>query len=182
MSEIKRSHIAQCLKWLAERGAMRYPRRGGDQRNGVLVRLNRPVSNATLNRHVAALGSIFKYTHHNHLLSPDVVSPVRGIRKEQEVTRHERYLTEVEVDDMVKVARALDRRSGKMAALLLFGLHTGLRRSNIASLTWADQDLDARTVVVGRDKTKNNEPIYGPVSRRVVEELRKLPGLSRARA
>ncbi|HSW22525.1 MAG TPA: site-specific integrase [Burkholderiaceae bacterium] len=180
MNEIRRSHIGQCVKWLAERGAMRYQRRGADRRNGVLVPLNRPVSNATLNRHVAALGSIFKYAHQNHLLSPDVASPVRGIRKQQEQPRHERYLTEAEVDDMVKVARALDRRWGKMAALLVFGLHTGLRRSNIASLTWGDIDLDARTVVVGRDKTKNNEPIHGPLSRRVVEELRRLPG-TRAR-
>jgi hypothetical protein len=66
MNEIKRSHIGQCVKWLAERGAMRYQRRGADRRSGVLVPLNRPVSNATLNRHVAALGSIFKYAHQNH--------------------------------------------------------------------------------------------------------------------
>lgn len=176
LADVRRNHITQALQWLVKRGAMRYHRQGPDRRNGVLVPLDRPVSNATLNRHVAALGGIYKYAHQHHLLSQDVTSPTWGIRKLPERELHEKYLRQEEVADMVKVARVLDRRWGKMVALLLLGLHTGLRFSNIAGLTWGDIDLDGRTVVVGRDDTKNGAPIYNPLSREVVAELRKVPG------
>lgn len=176
LADIKRNHITQALQWLVKRGAMRYHRQGSDRRNGTLVPLGRPVSNATLNRHVAALGGIYKYAHQHHLLSQDVTSPTWGIRKLPERELHEKYLRQEEVAAMVTVARAHDRRWGKLAALLLLGLHTGLRFSNIAGLTWADVDLDARTVVVGRDDTKNGAPIYNPLSKEAVAELRKVPG------
>ena len=46
----------------------------------------------------------------------------------------------------------------------MLAYHTGLRKSNLLNLTWADMDLTAGTASVAR--TKNGEPMIAALSQR----------------
>ena len=86
----------------------------------------------------------------------------------------ERYLRPEEIERIRAVARVLDRKWGRLTALVMLAYHTGLRKSNLLRMTWADVDLKAGTALVRR--TKNCEPIVAALSQRAIAELKKLPG------
>jgi integrase len=176
LHEITREEIVGYRTWLASRPALKFRRVG--KSGGELVETDRTPSPATLNRHIATLASIYKYAHSAGMLSAAVTAPTRGIRRLHEEERGDLYIRTDELEKLVTVGRALDRRWGKFVALLLLAFYTGLRRGDLLSRKWEHLDLEARTIIVG--KTKNGDPILQPLPQRVVDELRRLPG-TRAR-
>jgi integrase len=176
LHEISREEVVGYRTWLSKRPALKFRRVGAA--GGTLVESDKTLSPASLNRHIATLASIYKYAHEHGMLSAAVTAPTRGIRRLHEEERGDLYIRPDELEKLVTVGRALDRRWGKFAALLLLAFHTGLRRGDLLSRKWEHIDLEARTIIVG--KTKNGEPIVQPLPQRVVDELRRLPG-TRAR-
>ncbi len=165
--EITPEHVDEALVRLAERGRLS-PRRGkAADAPGV------PLKGATLNRYLAALGTLFKYARRLRLIPRGHVSPTRGIERAPEPTDPDRYLRPEEVERLLAVARVVDRRWGKLSALIVLAFHTGLRVGNLTALRWADVDLEARTAAVPR--TKNGEPIVAALTGACVAALKALP-------
>ena len=172
MNEITQDHVTACRQWLIQRGAMRFHRVG--KSGGKLEPLDRPLSNGSINRHVATLGSIFKFAHMHSLLSATVHTPIAGIRRLREGDNTGLAIRETDLERLLVAARAVDRKWGKLCALLMLAFYSGVRRGNLESLRWAQLDLKARTIAVGR--TKNGSPILTPLPDVVVAELKRLPG------
>jgi integrase len=168
LANITPDAVDAALVRLAERGRLK-PTRGQPT-----TRTGKPLSGATLNRYISQLGSIFKFARRLRLIPRTFVFPTVAIEKAPEPPDPERYLRESEVERILAVAKVMDKKWGRLTALIVLAFHTGLRVGNLMALTWADVDLDAGTATVTR--TKNGEPIVAALSQRAIAELKKLPG------
>lgn len=168
LSEITPEDVDAALVRLAQRGRLR-PRRGqGTEAAG------RPLAGSTFNRYISQLQTVYKYARRLRLLPRAHVPPTRGVEKEPEHPDPNRYLRPEEVERLIKVARLLDRRWGRLVALTVLAFHTGLRVGNLMALRWRDVDLERRTIAV--TKTKNGRPMVSALSERATAELARLPG------
>jgi integrase len=165
--EITPDEVDAAVVRLAERGKLR----GG--RGLATERANKPLAGSTLNRYIGQLAQVYKYARRLRLLPRAHVPPTRGIEKAPENTHHDRYFTPEEVDRMVKIARALDTRWGKMEALIILAYHTGLRKTNLLNLRWTDIDFVAGTLTVL--ETKNGDPMVAALTNYAASLLQKLP-------
>jgi integrase len=101
------------------------------------------------------------------------VAPTRGVERCPERPDPERYLRPEQVAAVLGVARMLDRRWGKMAALIVVAFHTGLRVGAILDALGRHVDWTQRTLTVPR--TKNDEPIVVSLSTEAFDHLKRLP-------
>ena len=167
LAAITPEQVDDALVKLAERGRLS-PRRGKPTAGA-----GQPYKGSTLNRYLSTLGTVYKYARRLRLISRGHVSPTRGIERAPEPTDPDRYLRPAEVDRLLAVARVVDRRWGKLPALITLAFHTGLRVGNLTALHWRDVDLTARTASVQR--TKNGDPIVAALTSACVAELKALP-------
>ncbi|MFZ3320762.1 MAG: tyrosine-type recombinase/integrase [Usitatibacter sp.] len=117
----------------------------------------KPLAGSTVNRYLAQIGSLYKFAKKHKLLRRGFVSPFMGIERHPEPADPERYLRPEEVDRVRAAARVLDKRWGKMEALIVVAYHTGLRAGALTNLKRKDVDLDEGTLFV--KVTKNGDPI-----------------------
>lgn len=120
LATITAEDIDAALVRLADRGRMK----GGKV---ATTPAGRPLAGSTINRYVSQAGSVFKYAKRPRLLPRAFIAPTRGIERNPERADPERYFREEEVTKLLAVARVLDRRWGKMVALITVAYHTGLR-------------------------------------------------------
>lgn len=168
LTAITADAVDAALVRLAERGRLK-PTRGQETR-----RAGKPLAPSSINRYISQLGSVYKFARRLRLIPRTFVFPTANIEKHPEPSDPERYLRPEEVERILKVVRVMDAKWGRLTALIVIAYHTGLRKSNILNLKWADVDLVAGTATVTR--TKNGEPIVAALSKRAVAELQKLPG------
>jgi integrase len=95
--------------------------------------------------------------------------PLRGMKGLKELPGRLRYLTPDEK------ARLLDACASPsyLRPIVDLAMHTGMRRSEILGLRWADVDLRRRTITLTH--TKNNERRVIPVNDTVAATLKALP-------
>lgn len=166
--DITPDDVDSALVALASRGRLK-PTRGHQT-----VRTGKPLAGSTVNRYISQLGSVYKFARRLRLIPRTAIFPTANIEKSPEPADPERYLRPEEVERILKLARVLDRKWGRLCALIVVAYHTGLRKTNVLSLKWGDLDLVEGTAIVRR--TKNGEPIVAALSKRAVAELGKLPG------
>lgn len=167
LTDITPDDVDTAVVLLSERGKLR----GG--RGLATERAGKPLAGSTLNRYIGQLAQVYKYARRLRLLPRAHIPPTRGIEKAPENTHHDRYFTPEEVDRLIKVARVLDTRWGKMEALIVLAYHTGLRKTNLICLRWSDIDFDVGTLTVM--ETKNGDPMVAPLTDRAASLLQKLP-------
>lgn len=168
LAAITPDDVDAALVRLAERGRLR-PIRGQ-----TTAPAGKPLAGSTINRYISQLGGLYRYARRLRLLPRAHVPPTKGVEKAPEPVDPERYLRPEEVERLVKVARVLDTRWGRLPALIIVAFHTGLRVGNILALRWRDLDLEAGTATVS--KTKNGQPIVAALSVRTLAELKRLQG------
>lgn len=166
LAAITPDDVDAALVALAERGRLQTRRNRPTQATG------QPLSGATINRYITQLGSVYRYARRLRLLPRVFVPPTKGIEKAPEPPNPERYLRPDEVERLITVARLLDRRWGRLPALITLAFHTGLRVGNLLALRWRDVDLEAGTLTVV--KTKNGRPLVAPLTAAACAELRAL--------
>ena len=149
VTAISPDEVDAAMVKLAERGRLK----GGKHET---VTTGKPLAGPTLNRYLSQLGSVFKYARRMRLVPRTFLSPTRGIEREPERVDPERYLRPEQVERIVGLARVLDRRWGKMAALITLAHHTGLRVGDLMKVRGKDVDLAECTVTVYI--TKNRRP------------------------
>ena len=130
-----------------------------------------------MNRYLTQAGSIFKHAKRLKLVPRAFVAPTRGIERTPERPNPERYLSADEVVRLVAVARVVDRRWGKMAALIVLAYHTGLRVGSLLTARGKQLDLVAGTLTVPH--TKNGDAITAGLSSAAIAELKRLPKAGR---
>jgi len=112
-------------------------------------------------------------------------NPARGIKRAKEAPGRVRYLSPEERDKLLNGAEVIvNARDGRtwpvhrapsqaLRLYVLAALQTGARRGELASLTWGDVDLKARTLTFRH--TKNGHARTVPVTETLREMLLALP-------
>jgi integrase len=74
---------------------------------------------------------------------------------------------------LYELSRILRLANGEWRGLILFGLYTGQRLGDIASLTWRNVDLDRGELAFTTQKTKRRQlvPLAIPLQKYLVEEM-----------
>lgn len=106
--------------------------------------------------------------------SRTVLGKVRAtppVKQPNKVKRTREYLTEAEVDRLLKAAK-YGRTGHRNYTLILLAYRHGLRRQEICDLQWSQIDLDAARIHVKR--IKNGENSVHPLYRTELLALRKL--------
>jgi integrase len=166
LAAITADEVDAALVTLAERGRMK----GGKM---MTTAAGKPLKGSTINRHVSQLGSVFKHAKRLKLVPRTFISPTLGIERAPERADPDRYLREEEVGKLIAVARVIDRRWGKMAALITLAYHSGARVGNLLQARGKDLDLAMGTLTIPR--TKNGDAIVIGLSSAALAELKKLP-------
>jgi integrase len=162
--------IDAALVKLAARGRLR----GGKRPTAAA---GKPLAGSTINRYLTQAGSVFKHAKRMKLVPRAFVAPTRGIERTIERANPERYLSADEVVRLVAVARVVDRKWGKMTALIVAAYHTGLRVGSLLTARGKQLDLVAGTLTVPH--TKNGDPITAGLSTAAIAELKRLPKVGR---
>jgi integrase len=123
------------------------------------------VSAATVNGYRVALSGLFGWLVEDQRWPSNPVAHVKPVEK-GESTRERRALSREELDRLV--AAAPQRRG----VAYLLAATSGLRRSELAALTWADIDLDAATLRVRATTAKNRREATQPLPPGTVAALR----------
>ena len=86
--------------------------------------------------------------------------------------RPREYLTESEVEGMIKAAKAVGRHSHRNSTLILLAYRHGLRISELVCLQWSQVDFSQATLHVNR--LKRGTPAIHPLHSPELRALRKL--------
>jgi len=123
------------------------------------------------NRVLATVKTIFRFALSRDWLE---ASPVEGIKKPREEDARDRFLAMDEVKALWLASDLSGYPFGHFVRVLLL---TGQRRTEVASMKWADLDLDAATWMLRADDTKSDRAHLVPLSAPVVATLAALPRL-----
>ena len=129
--------------------------------------LDRPKSESTLNRYIAALGSVFRFIKKRRLIR-GFNSPISGVEKFKESPGKLEFMTEAEVEILIAAARSA--RWKKLACLIRLAFVTGVRSGALKAMRWRDVNWDLKTLTF--PMTKNGEPHTAPLNDMCIEELR----------
>jgi integrase len=166
VASIDSDGIEDEMAYLASRGALKYVRGQG------IIPAGRPLSPATLNRHLVALGSVLRFARKARLVPRNQPHPLKGVDKEREGDGRLLYLTEDQVERVIAAAGIARWR--KLPALIRMAFTTGLRLGALQGLRWRDIDLQAARAVIAR--TKNGRPHVAHLTPQTVKALRNMPG------
>jgi integrase len=117
----------------------------------------KPISQATVNRYLAALSAVCKWAWKELHWLP--ANPVLSVTKGQESVGVIRFLSDDERKALLEACRA--SRDPNIYCAVALALATGARYSNLRMLTWEDVDFDRW--VLRFKQTKNGEPRHIPV-------------------
>ena len=132
------------------------------------------LSAKTANDYLEAVRCFFNWLIKNGRVQANPLASVEKVRAQGRETRQRRAFSIEEMRQLLAAVPA-DRK-----AVYLTAVHTGLRRSELASLKWGDVSLDAVTpfVQVRASTTKNGKPAAMRLLPEIVEALNGLRGTS----
>lgn len=131
--------------------------------------LDRPKSEATINRYIASLGSVFRFIKKRRLIR-GFMSPISGVEKFKESQGKLEFMTEAEVEILIAAARGA--RWKKLACLIRLAFVTGVRSGALKAMRWKHVNWDLKTITF--PITKNGEPHTAPLNDMCIEELRRI--------
>ncbi len=135
--------------------------------------VNKPRSNTTVNRYRSTLSAIFNYAFKQGYVTSNPVAKTASLPQSKGRVR---YLSPIERGRLLAACRKSEW--DRLYLLVLMGMTTGMRKSELLRLTWADIDFDNSLAFL--EDTKNGEPRVCPVPEPTLEELRKFPGVGAA--
>jgi integrase len=122
---------------------------------------------ASANRARASLSAFYKWAIGAGLCD---ANPVTGTNKAEENGARDRVLSDAELAAIW--LKAPDNDYGRIIKLLML---TASRRDEIGSLRWSEIDLDAHTITLPGDRTKNSEAHVIPLSASALAILKTAP-------
>ena len=130
----------------------------------VIAKENGPVA---ANRARASLSAMFRWAIGEGLCEDN---PVVGTNKQEENGPRERSLSDAETAAVWLAAPANDY--GHIVRLILL---TGCRRTELGDLQWPEIDLEARTITLPKERTKNGQEHTVPLCDAALEILKAIP-------
>lgn len=127
-----------------------------------------PLKNATLNRETEILRKMFNIAIDNNWLDSNPCTS-KKVPKLREDNVKERYL---EKEEELRLLNACTGTREYIRTIILFALHTGMRKAEILNLKWEFVNLKQRYIILL--KTKCGKPRNVPLSLTMVKELEKL--------
>jgi integrase len=121
------------------------------------------VSNNTVHRELTCLKTMFSKAVQSGKASNN---PVKRVRMVPDSTGRLRFLTKEES------RRLVEGCGNVLRPIVVFALHTGMRRGEILGLRWQDMDWDNKTLWIGEGKGGRGE--YVPIDEKTISELRGL--------
>jgi len=132
----------------------------------IAARLAEGRSNATVNRLLEIVRAILRMA----LYEWEWLERCPKVRLLPEPKRRIRWLRREEA------ARLIAELPRHLAAMVVFSLETGLRKSNVTGLQWSQVDLERRTAWIHADQAKARRAIAVPLSAKAVIVLREQVG------
>lgn len=124
------------------------------------------------NRVLSLLHTLFEHALKSGILPDMARNPAQGIERYREQKR-DRFVTS---DEMPKLLDSIEKESNLYArtAILLY-LLTGLRKTELLRVKWADIDWSRKEVKIS--DTKTGKPLYLPLSEQAIGILQNTPKL-----
>ena len=122
------------------------------------------LSNASINRHKAAISGALTYALRKGYIK---TNPARIIPSLPENNERTRFLSEAERKSLFRSCRA--SHWDKLYLIVLLAITTGARKGELTKLRWNDIDFERRTAYVST--TKNGQPKVLPLTDSVIKEL-----------
>lgn len=116
---------------------------------------------ATINKELAMLSKAFSLAVREWEWVKE--NPVSKVTKERENNKRDRWLTYDEEK------RLLENSPQWLRDIIIFALHTGLRKDELLSLQWSRVDLFRKTIII--QETKNGKPRTIPLNRIALDIL-----------
>lgn len=130
------------------------------------------VSPATVIREMNMLSSVFNVGRTEFCIIGLDANPVQGVKRPKAPLHRDRRFLE-QKDEMERVINATE--SPMLKLIIPFAVETGMRRGEIANLTWDAVSLEQQTARLEDANVKNGVGRSVPLSRRAVEILRSVP-------
>lgn len=131
-----------------------------------VVRGNKTLSKATVNRYLSTLSIVFSFAVKDWGWMSE--NPVYNVRKETEDNSRVRFLKKEEISSLLRECK---KSSYELYLVVLIALTTGARYNEIISLTWKDVDLVNNYFYFMNTKNGDNRGIAIP--KRVQNELKE---------
>ena len=122
------------------------------------------LSNASINRHKAAISGVLTYACKRGYIK---INPAKLVPSLPENNERTRFLSEAERTRLFKACRV--SKWDKLYLIVLLAITTGARKGELTKLRWNDIDFDRRTAYVST--TKNGQPKVLPLTDSVIKEL-----------
>lgn len=129
------------------------------------LRLEKKLSNATINRYLAALKKMFNIAIANEMLHRN---PCVNIKKLKENNEKIRYLT---IEEEKRLFEVLPEH---IKPIVVCALQTGMRRSNILNLRWEQIDFEYNFIEIEKQENKGHKIIRIPISEKLLTELKTI--------
>jgi integrase len=168
IAAVTRDDIEDAIDLLAQKKKQRnLTRKVNGKQVSVIVELDELVSGSTVNRHIAALGTVFKSLKKMRKLPRGFSNPCVKIERMEE---GEGRTLSVTVDDVKRlVAACRISRTRKLAAITAMACTTGWRLGTLQGLRW--NQINLKEGFADTQRTKNGTPHRTPLLPWVVAEL-----------
>jgi integrase len=128
------------------------------------------VSPSTIQKEFALLSHMFNVARREWGLP--VTNPVLEVTRPKIRNNRTRFLTKEEAQRLLDTAKS--SKNKKLYPYLLLMMHTGMRPSEAAGLTWGDVDLDARLIRLSITKTDMRYVPLTEIAENVLRSIRPL--------
>ncbi len=126
------------------------------------------VSPSTIQKEFALLSHLFNIARREWGLPVD--NPVKDVSRPKIRNGRTRFLSTDEAQNLLNIAK--ESRNRKLYPYLLLMMHTGMRPSEAAGLTWGNVDLDARLVNLHITKTDMRDVPLTEIASDVLRSIR----------
>ncbi|MDC3316252.1 site-specific integrase [Candidatus Thioglobus sp.] len=123
------------------------------------------LSNASINRHKAAISGVLTYACKRGYIK---INPAKLVPSLPENNERTRFLSEAERTRLFSSCRS--SHWDKLYLIVLLAITTGARKGELTTLRWNDVDFERRTAYVAT--TKNGQPKVLPLTDSVIRELK----------
>lgn len=162
--DITTDDVDLAIETLAQRGKLK------QIPGGTFIKTGEPLSAATLNRHVSALGHIFKVAKRLRIIPKSHQSPTVGAEKAPEGPGRVINLSREQINRIIDASRLMRWR--KFTAMVYVAMTSGARLGNLQRMTWRDVDLERGSIYF--PTSKNGKPYSAAISAQALLELKKI--------
>jgi integrase len=128
------------------------------------------VEHNTINNELNTLSGIFTFAKKKYR---DLRNPVQGVKRFR-ITERKRTLERSEQQALI-IAAGQEEKAPHLQTLIIFDLHTALRKEELLSVKWSDIDFTNKLILVRAEIAKYNKSRYVDLDKFAFTVLESLP-------